>query len=120
VILMRMRSKLLYGLVLVMVGMPLLAVGLLTENPLTSQRLLIAVVWLPAIQALGLVWVWRFLEEQLPGSCQFSPVMGPLVFGQSGPLPEVTIGKLLTNNEQTIGICQGHGVDSMGTSFPGS
>ena len=52
--------------------------------------------------------------------CQFSPVMGPLVFGQSGPLPEMTLVKLLVNNEQTIGVCQGHGVDSMDTSFPGS
>jgi hypothetical protein len=67
VILTRMRSKPLQGVVLVMMGLPLLAVGLLTENPLTSQRLLIAVVWLPVIQALGLVWVWRFLEEQHPG-----------------------------------------------------
>ncbi|MEJ2731994.1 MAG: glycosyltransferase family 39 protein [Anaerolineae bacterium] len=68
VILARLRSKPLQGLVLVMMGLPLLAVGLLTENPLTSQRLLIAVVWLPVIQALGLVWVWRFLEEQRPSS----------------------------------------------------
>ena len=27
--------------------------------------------------------------------CQFSPVMGPSVFGHSGPLPEATIARLL-------------------------
>jgi secondary thiamine-phosphate synthase enzyme len=27
--------------------------------------------------------------------CQFSPVMGPSVFGQGGPLPEVTVARLL-------------------------
>jgi hypothetical protein len=68
VIIRRMRSKIPYGLVLVMMFMPLLAVGLLTENPLTSQRLQMAVVWLAAIQALGLVWVWRFLDERKPGN----------------------------------------------------
>ena len=52
--------------------------------------------------------------------CQFSPVMGPLIFGQGGPLLEVTIARLLTRIRQTIGIRQGHGVDSVGTSFPGS
>lgn len=70
VILTRMRSRPLQGVVLVMMGLPLLAVGLLTENPLTSQRLLIAVVWLPVIQVLGLVWAWRFFERQHPGGLQ--------------------------------------------------
>ena len=49
--------------------------------------------------------------------CQFSPVMGPSVFAQSGPLPEVTLVKLLTKDEQTIVVCQSHDVDSIGTSF---
>jgi hypothetical protein len=53
------------------------------------------------------------------GACQPSPVMGPSVFGQGGPLPEMTIGKLLTKNGQTMVARQGHGVDSMDTSFPG-
>jgi hypothetical protein len=70
VIIKRMRSRIPYGLVSVMAFMPLLAVGLLTENPLTSQRLLMAVVWLAAIQALGLVWIWRFLEERKPRNSQ--------------------------------------------------
>ena len=70
VILTRLRSKPLCGVVLVMMALPLLAVGLLTENPLTTQRLLIAVVWSPVIQALGLAWVWRFFEGQRPGSLQ--------------------------------------------------
>jgi hypothetical protein len=52
--------------------------------------------------------------------CHFSPVMGPSIFGQGGPLLEVTIARLLTRIRQTIGVCQGHGVDSVGTSFPGS
>ncbi len=56
-------------------------------------------------------------EGTLLSRCQFSPVMSPSVFGQSGPLPEVTLVKLLTKNEQTIVVCQGHDVDSIGTSF---
>jgi hypothetical protein len=54
-----------------------------------------------------------------PRCCQSSPVMGPLGFAQRGPLPEMTLMKLLTENRQTIGTCQGHGVDPMGTFFPG-
>jgi hypothetical protein len=34
--------------------------------------------------------------------CQYSPVMGPVVFGQSGPLPGMTLVKLLTKNGQPI------------------
>ena len=50
----------------------------------------------------------------------FRPSWVHLVFGQSGPLPEMTLVKLLMNNEQTIGVCQGHGVDLTSTSFAGS
>jgi hypothetical protein len=35
---------------------------------------------------------------EMPRVCQFSPVMGPLVFGQSGPLAEMTLVKLLMKN----------------------
>jgi hypothetical protein len=51
------------------------------------------------------------------GPCQFSPVMGPLVFGQSGPLPEMTLVRLLMKNMQTMVACQSQCVDSIGTSF---
>ena len=34
--------------------------------------------------------------------CQFSPVMGPVVFGQRGPLPGMPLVKLLTKNGQPI------------------
>jgi hypothetical protein len=30
--------------------------------------------------------------------CQFSPGMGPSIFGQSGPLPEMAQGKFLLKN----------------------
>jgi hypothetical protein len=50
-------------------------------------------------------------------ACQFSPVTGPLVFGQSGPRPEMTLVRLLTKNRATIVARQGHGVDSIGTFF---
>ena len=45
---------------------------------------------------------------------------GSIGFRQSGPLPEVTIAKLLTRSGQPIGTRQDHAIDSMGISFPGS
>jgi hypothetical protein len=41
------------------------------------------------------------------GNCQFSPIMAPLIFGQNGPLPQVTIARFLTKKGQTIGVCLG-------------
>ncbi len=52
--------------------------------------------------------------------CQFSPDMGPSVFGQSGPLPGMALVKLQVDNGLTIDARQRHGVDSMDTSFTGS
>jgi len=34
-------------------------------------------------------------EEQFQAICQFSPDMGPPIFGQDGPLAEMAHGKLL-------------------------
>ncbi len=55
---------------------------------------------------------------QLSRKLRQSPIMGPSVFGQSGPLPEMTIGELLTE-KQAIGIWQGHSAGSMVSSVPG-
>jgi hypothetical protein len=37
-------------------------------------------------------------------TCQFSPDKGPPIFGQNGPLPNVTLAKLQTNKKVTIGV----------------
>jgi hypothetical protein len=51
----------------------------------------------------------------LPGvdACPFSPVMGPLVFGQGGPLPEMMHSSFLVKNATTIWVSR-HGSSSDG------
>jgi hypothetical protein len=50
---------------------------------------------LPLLQHT-LLELWERREGRRLTFCQFSPDMGPPVFGQSGPLTWVTTGKLQT------------------------
>ena len=52
--------------------------------------------------------------------CQFSPDMGPSVFGHSGPLHSMTVVRLQVENEVTIDVRQSQCLESIGTSFRGS
>jgi hypothetical protein len=53
-----------------------------------------------AIRPATLLQLARRNGVRLPvqDECQFSPDMGPSIFGQSGPLAEMTHGKLLLKN----------------------
>jgi hypothetical protein len=48
--------------------------------------------------------IYRYLDipEELRRFCQFSPGMGPPVFGHMGPLAEMTLGRFQTGKELTI------------------
>ena len=59
-----------------------------------------------------------FLDVGAADRCQCSPEVGPPMFGQYGPIPNVTLVKLQADRFLTIDTFHDHVVGSICTSFP--